>query len=172
MNKNEIKNKLKDFTQKPVFPKMLIAAGLLIMMLIIFSDSFDKKEEDGISRINADFSTSDKYSQEAEERLSEILSSIEGVGKVKVLINIISTEEYVYAEEYRQSTGSTENEIVIIDEGSSKEALVRKVKIPEVGGIVIVCEGGDDPKVCEKVYQAVSTALKIPSNRIYVAEMK
>lgn len=172
MNKNDVINKLKAFTQKPAFPKLLIAAGLLIMVLIIFSDSIEEKKSDGISRVNEDFFASEKFSQEAEDRLSELLSSIEGVGKVKVLINIISTEEYVYAEEYRQSTGSTENEIVIIDEGSSKEALVKKVKIPEVGGIVIVCEGGDDPKVCEKVYQAASTALKIPSSRIYVAEMK
>ena len=98
--------------------------------------------------------------------------SIEGVGKAKVLVNVSSTEEYVYAEEFKQGLSSTENEIVIIDSGSSKEALIKKVKIPEISGIVIVCEGGDDPKVCEKVYKAVSTALKIPSSRIYVAEMK
>lgn len=77
-----------------------------------------------------------------------------------------------FAEEYKNTSGGSESEIVIIDNGSQKEALLKKINVPEVSGIVIVCEGGDDPKICEKVYKAVSTALKIPSSRIYVAEMK
>lgn len=172
MKRDDILKSLKEFSEKPIFPKILISAGLIIMVMIVFADFSGDKDKKSISDTDADFQTSDTYIEFTENRLSEVLMSIEGVGKAKVLVNVSSTEEYVYAEEFKQGSSSTENEIVIIDSGSSKEALIKKVKIPEISGIVIVCEGGDDPQVCEKVYKAVSTALKIPSSRIYVAEMK
>ena len=165
MKKDEILKSLKEFSQKPIFPKILISVGLVIMVMIVFADFSGSKDIKSVSDTDADFQTADTYIECTESRLSEVLMSIEGVGKAKVLVNVSSTE-------FKQGSSSTENEIVIIDSGSSKEALIKKVKIPEISGIVIVCEGGDDPKVCEKVYKAVSTALKIPSSRIYVAEMK
>lgn len=172
MKKDEILKRLKEFSEKPIFPKILISAGLIIMVMIVFADFSDDKDKKNVSDTDVEFQTADTFIECTESRLSEILMSIEGVGKAKVLVNVSSTEEYVFAEKYKQGTSSTENEIVIIDRGSSKEALVKKVKVPEISGIVIVCEGGDDPKICEKVYKAVSTALKIPSSRVYVAEMK
>ena len=72
----------------------------------------------------------------------------------------------------KNGASQTENGYVIIDKGSEKEALVKKINNPSISGVVIVCEGGDDPKVCEKLYKAVSTALNIPTSKIYVAEMK
>lgn len=172
MKKDEIQRSLKEFSQKPIFPKLMIAIGLIVMVMLVFTDFSGGNDKKKMSDVDADFTTADHYVECAENRLSEVLMTIEGVGKAKVLVNIASTEEYVYAEEFKQGSSSTENEIVVIDSSSGKEALIKKVKIPEISGIVIVCEGGDDPKVCEKVYKAVSTALKIPSSRIYVAEMK
>lgn len=172
MKKDEILKWLKEFTEKPIFPKILISVGLIIMVILVFADLSGDKDNKNVSDADADFQIADTYIDCMEKRLSEVLISIEGVGKAKILVNVSSTEEYVYAEEFKQGQSSTENEIVIIDSGSKKEALITKVKLPEISGILIVCEGGDDPKVCEKVYKAVSTALKIPCSRIYVAEMK
>lgn len=173
MTVKDIMDKLKKFKDDPIFPKVLIAAGIVLMLIILLSDFSGKDDKDkSASDVNSDFLTADTYTLNMEEKLREILISIEGVGKAEVLVNVSSTEEYVYAEEYRQGTNQTESSIVVIDKGSAKSALVKKVNNPGVSGIVIVCEGGDDPKICEKVYKAVSTALNIPTNRIYVAEMK
>ncbi len=166
-------DKFKEFSQKPIFPKVLISLGIALMLIILLSDfSGDDGKEQSQSDVNADFLTADTYTRQTEEKLNSILAEIEGVGKTKVLISVSSTEEYIYAEEYRHGSSQTENSIVIIDKGSEKDALIKKVNNPDISGIVIVCEGGDDPKICEKVYKAVSTALNIPTNRIYVAEMK
>ena len=172
MKKDEIISKIKEFSSKPIYPKIMIALGIILMIIIVFSDFSGKDNTENIGEIDVDFQTSDTYAEYAEKSLTEVLSSIEGVGKTKVLVNIASTEEYIFAEEYKNTSGGSESERVIIDNGSQKEALLKKINVPEVSGIVIVCEGGDDPKICEKVYKAVSTALKIPSSRIYVAEMK
>ncbi len=173
MNRQEMIDKIKDFTKKPAFPKLLILAGILLMIVILFWDSSDHEgKAASASEVNSDFITSDAYAAELEKKLSEMLSVIEGVGKSKVLVNLTSTEEYVYAEEIKTGSGRTENSYVIVDGGSEKEALVKKLNNPQISGIVIVCEGGDDPRICEKVYKAVATSLDIPTNKIYVTEMK
>ncbi|MDE5860026.1 MAG: hypothetical protein K2H23_06540 [Oscillospiraceae bacterium] len=170
----KVSDKLKEIIKKPLFLKAAIAAGALMIILIVITDS---SEEDKESRGNAEiseigFASADIYANETESRLRTIIMEIEGVGKAEVLLTINSTEEYVYAETVKNGASQTENGYVIIDKGSKKEALVKKINNPSISGVVIVCEGGDDPKVCEKLYNAVSTALNIPTSKIYVAEMK
>lgn len=166
-------DKLKEFLKKPAFLKAAMAAGALMIILILVSDISDNKSKKNI-RTDSElgFTSSEIFAEETESRLREILAEIEGVGRADVMLTITSTEEYVYAETIKQGTSQTENGYVIIDNGSQKEALVKKINNPAISGAVIVCEGGDDPRVCEKIYKAVSTALNIPTSKIYVAEMK
>ncbi|MDE6594602.1 MAG: hypothetical protein K2K44_01175 [Oscillospiraceae bacterium] len=170
----DIINKIKELAKKPFFLKAAVAAGLLMIILILVSDfKGDEEKERSDADVNVlSFTSAELYADETEKRLCETLTEIEGVGKAKVMLTITSTEEYVYAESVKSGTSQTENSYVIIDKGSQKEALVKKINNPAISGVVIVCEGGDDPKVCERIYNAVSTALNIPTNKIYVAEMK
>lgn len=167
-------DKLREIMKKPLFLKAAAAAGALMIILILVTDfsEEDKKSRDNPENSEIGFASADIYADETEKRLREILMEIEGVGKAEVLLTINSTEEYVYAETVKNGASQTENGYVIIDKGSKKEALVKKINNPSISGVVIVCEGGDDPKVCEKLYKAVSTALNIPTSKIYVAEMK
>ena len=96
------------------------------------------------------------------------------------MLTVESTEEYVYAEEVKQSkTGGVdnksqqnENKLVLIEQNGQKEALVQQIKKPTVSGVVVVCEGGGNATVCENIYKTVSTALGIPISNIYVAKIK
>ena len=166
-------SKIKELAKKPFFLKAAVAAGLLMIILILVSD-FKGEEKESPDKVVKDinFTAAELYADETEKRLCETLTEIEGVGKAKVMLTVTSTEEYVYAESVKSGASQTENSYVIIDKGSQKEALVKKINNPAISGVVIVCEGGDDPKVCERIYNAVSTALNIPTNKIYVAEMK
>ncbi len=164
--------KLKDISKSPLFLKAAVAVGILAIVLILVSDmSADEKKRD-TPDVSADHAYTDVYTDELSDRLSGLLTSIEGVGKTQVMLTVSSTEEYVYAEELKRGTSQAEKTYVIIDNGSKEEALVKKINNPQVSGVLIVCEGGDDPRVCEKVYKAVSTALGISTSKIYVAEMK
>ena len=172
---NELIEKLRDISQKPIFLKAAMAAGVLAIALILISDLSDgngKKSAETEEDIPVTFGYSELYADSIDSKLCEILTSIEGVGKAQVMLTVSSTEEYVYAETVKRGTSQAENSYVIIDKGSQKEALVKRVNNPSIKGVVIVCEGGDDPRVCEKVYKAVSTALDISTSKIYVAEMK
>ncbi len=166
--------KTKEFVKKPLFLKIAIGAGLILMLLIAFLDFSPPEEEGRSSDVNTDtaFLSADLYAVQMESRLKDLLESIEGVGKANVLLTISSTEETVYAETFKQGASQAENSYVIIDKGSQKEALVKKINNPAISGVVIVCEGGDDSRICEKIYYSVSTALNIPTNKIFVTEMK
>lgn len=169
----EILDKLSELIKKPMFLKAAMAVGVLMIIIILISDlSGDEKKEVTRTDNEIGFASSELYANATQERLRVILTEIEGVGKAEVMLTITSTEEYVYAETIKRGASQSENGYVIIDKGSQKEALVKKINNPAISGVVIVCEGGDDPRVCEKVYKAVATALDISTSKIYVAEMK
>lgn len=173
MNLQEFLDKIQELVKKPIFLKIAAAAGIILMIIIALSDiSGEDSEREPRPADKISFESADIYAAGTEERLCAMLSEIEGVGKAKVMLTIRSTEEYVYAETQKISPSQSENSYVIIENGSQEEALLKKINNPAVSGVLIVCEGGDDPRVCEKIYLAVSTALSIPTNKIYVAEMK
>ncbi|MCL2053300.1 MAG: hypothetical protein FWG90_02510 [Oscillospiraceae bacterium] len=169
---DELIRKALELFKKPLFLKAAVGAGLIIMVLIAMYDGKPKKAD--TPEINPDihFVSSDLYAAQMEDRLRDVLMSIKGVGKAEVLLTLTSTEEFVYVETVKKSGAQAEVSYVILDKGSQKEALVRKVNKPAVNGVIIVCEGGGNSKTSEKIHRAVSTALGIPTNRIFVAEMK
>ena len=173
MNINEFVVNLKSLSQKPIFLKCAIGVGITVMLLILVSDiSNDDTARKDISSETITFESADIYADSIEKQLCRILETIEGVGKADVMLTLTSTEEYVYAERLKQGSSQSEIDYVIIDKGSKKEALLKKINNPAISGVVIVCEGGDDPKICERIYKATSTALDISTGKIYVAEMK
>lgn len=159
--------------------KLIVILGIIGILLIMIS-SFIPEKKESTEKSSKSLDTSDVYREETEKKLAEILSSISGVGEVRVMLTVESTEEYVYAEEVKQSkTGGVdnksqqnENKLVLIEQNGQKEALVQQIKKPTVSGVVVVCEGGGNATVCESIYKTVSTALGIPISNIYVAKIK
>ena len=154
--------------------KAAVFMGIIGMILILFCDSSPKPPE---SVETAAFTEeTEQYRRDTEQQLKEVLSAIKGVGKAEVMLTVSATEEYIYAEETDVSfdDGRTDEKVryTVIDGKECDEALVRKVIVPQISGVVIVCEGGGNSKTCEAVYRSVSTALGIPVSKIYVAKMK
>lgn len=173
MNINEALVKVKRLTETPNFLKCAVAIGVIVMLLILISDlSESDTSRADVSNDTMNFEAADIYSEDIEKQLCSILETIEGVGKAEIMLTLTSTEEYVYAETWKQGSSQSENDYIIIDKGSQKEALIEKINNPAISGVLVVCEGGDDPRICERIYKAVSTALDISTAKIYVAEMK
>ncbi len=146
------------------------ALGILGMIMILFSGGNSENEE--AAENTAEFSAWTDYCSETEMRLEGILSTIDGVGKTKVMVTTGSSEEYIYAVGESASGGREEYEHVILKKGSSEEALVETVRTPVITGVIVVCEGGASDRVCEDVYRAVTASLGIPSTKVHVAQMK
>ena len=112
-----------------------------------------------------------------ESHLSDLLESVEGAGKVKVMLSVASGEKTVY--QIDQSTsGATENintrtETVIITDGQRNESgLINQINPPVYLGAIVVCQGGDIPSVKLAITQAVSKITGLGADQICVLKMK
>lgn len=121
--------------------KAAVIIGVLAILLIGFSSVFD------FSR--GDDNVSDEYAARTEERLLEIVTSIDGVGEAKIFLTMDNSGENVYLKNSDTKTVSIE---------------------PTVRGVVVVCDGGDDPIVSSRVMDAVTKALCISSDKVCVTK--
>ena len=116
------------------------------------------------------------YCTELEEQLEQTLSTIQGVGTCDVMITIRSTSIYQYAKDESRSDSSDrveqKQDYVLIGNGTSEHALVQSIRYPEIQGVVIVCDGGENAVVKEQVYQVAAATLQIKNNQIYVAKRR
>lgn len=155
-----------------------VALGIAGMLLILLSELLPdrKTEPDDVVEKETSSVDSEEFKQQTEQELKALLEQIEGVGSCEVMVSVEGTTEYVYAENIsryndenadRKSDKLDEN-IVLIESDGDKQALVRKIIRPQISGVVVVCEGGGDIRVNERVLKAVSTALNISSGRVCV----
>jgi len=122
---------------------------------------------------------------ELEEKLALILSAAEGVGKTQVFLSRECAASATYAENVsaeirstQNGTGETDNDrsseseiMTLRGADGSETALVKVWKYPEYRGALIICQGGDDPKIRLQVTQAVSRLLAISSDAVIVMKM-
>lgn len=164
LNRDFIKSNKKTF--------ICFIAGLLGLLLIFASEAFpnaQKKNKDSEK-------TYVSYSNETEEKLADIISEVEGAGKTKVFLTIEESEEYVYAQNISSdkkdnAQQNEDKEYVIVDGNGGKSGLLVKTVNPKIRGVAIVCEGGDDPAVQQRIYSCVSASLGISTARISISKM-
>lgn len=172
---SEFKEKIKDFlSKKQNKTKILLVVGIIGILLILLSEvGFDSKEKETETQV-ASVSYSD-YVNELDEKLCALISSMDGVGSCRVMITLRNTTESVFAKNtensYSESSASQNDEYVIYDGENGDSPLLLKEKFPEIEGVAVVCSGGDNVIVREKVISCVSALFNIPSNRISVSKL-
>lgn len=156
--------------------KLLVAAGIIGMLLILLSDlspgTASSSSDSSGTAGGADYIS---YVNDLDEQLSDIISSIDGVGECKVMITLKATSESVFAvNEENSGTDSSyseKSEYVIYDGDDGDSPILLKENFPEIEGIAVVCTGGDSVAVREKVINCVTALFNLPSNRVSVAKM-
>ncbi len=169
--------------------KVLVALGLLGMALILASQFMPEKKPPPDSA-TAVF-TSAAYAGELETRLCDLVSAMEGTGRVRVMITLENAGETVYAQEEKrnvdkqeemvpnsQETATTttqkenvEQRYILVDGENGREALVKTRLEPRIQGVVVLCEGADNPVAEQSITHVVTTALNIPTTRVAVVKI-
>lgn len=180
MKATEILDNIKTFLSSQNKTKIIVFIGLLGMGLIMLSEFLPKSNSESEKQVaEKEISdNTDTYKRQIESELKEIIGKINGVGTLEVMVTIEGTTEYVYAEEVdtdNDKDGEKTNEkyqsrIVMNEKDGDKEALVKKIIKPQISGVIIVCQGGGDLSIKERVIKAVSTALNLPAGRICVEQ--
>lgn len=151
--------------------KYALLVLLLGMALLLIPGKKESKEQQQTIKEKTD------YAQSMEARLTQVLSQIEGVGKVQVLLTLADEGRVQYHSDVQltREDGSEreERKTVILSEGSAYDkAAVSSVETPSFQGALIVCEGGSNATVRLKLTQAVAALTGLSSEKITVVKMK
>lgn len=146
----EIKNaeKIKELFQNDKLRNIIVVAGIIGIALIFLSSYIDFGSALG-KREDEEFSVK-TYSTEIESNLQSVISQIQGAGETKVLLTMENSIEYVY-----------------LDDSTTKTKEIE----PLIRGVLVVCEGGDNPVVVERITLAVTKALDISTAKVCVTKL-
>lgn len=178
-----LKEKITDIFKGDKKILILSVISIIAVFLIMFSEcSQDKKS----IPTDTDFNINE-YILTTQKKITDIVQMIDGAGKAEVMITPEKTIEYVYFQEEKiktdtqaensmnssKQTTKTETQTaaaVVENNSNKKEALVTTTIMPKIAGVVVICEGGGNPVVQERVINAVATALNIEQRRVFVTK--
>ena len=154
--------------------KYVVLTAALGIVLLLLPGGNEKKQEGGAPDAAEDFDRT-----ALQEEMEEILSSLDGVGHLKLMLTVDGGSAYELARDEAQTQkGSGENtgertqksETVVLGSGASAEVVVTRSRFPAFIGALVVCEGGDRAEVRLRVTQAVTALTGLASDRITVVK--
>ena len=196
-----LRNKIK-FTRDNFL--IIFLAGILLLVIVWpLEDKTDSKSgqwdsEDGIIGLNSDslskaadlMSDTDAnamgaYAAELERSLEEILGTMEGVGKVKVMVTLEGSGEALVEKDTDTSRkGTTEvdsagGSMNTTDISGSEQTVfagsstpyVKKVLSPKVEGVVVSAQGGHNVKTAQNITEAIQALFGIEAHKIKIVKM-
>lgn len=160
----------------------IVTIFLIFLILLIFLTTFLEEDDEIIIEEISITKEVDEYKIQLEKDILKLLNLMEGVGGVEVLITLENGVENIYVTEESFTTDTATNNLetstqkrtgettalLVEDANGRKQALIKTVKQPQIRGVLIVCEGGDNIQIKARVTEAVKALLNISSTRIYV----
>ena len=179
------KDILKNFQKKPVTLWILLGlVGLGFVLLINGSDKSNSANQN-LQTTNTKETIADNSAvssrQQLESELTRTLSTIAGVGEVRVELNLKSANRKIWERQLNvtkkvsQEQGvvnteeSNNDELVIAKDQDGRDAPILKEELaPEIQGVLIVASGARDARIKELLTNTVMTILNLPAHRVMV----
>ncbi len=162
-------------------PKLLIIIGVVGITLIALSSFLPSKKEKTEIEQNTSSLTAEEYKNNLEQEIKEIVYKLTGNDSA-VMVTLESGIKYDFADDTKDtvstvsgqnsttdSRSNTKSYITVKGSDGSEQALIITQRMPEIRGVAIICNGGDQEAIAEKIEGAVCAALNITSKRVYIA---
>lgn len=168
----------------------LLLAALLAVIVIPAPGKKEQEKEKNTSQTVQTESGQTGQAASLEEQLTAALSQVEGVGEVKAMITLESTGTKVVEKDHpesstasqqmqnggetQSSTSEDKDETTVYEKNSdgAQTPYVISETLPQIRGVLIVAEGGDDPVIIRQIQEAVMALFHIDVNKIKVMKMK
>jgi stage III sporulation protein AG len=179
---------------------MLFMAGILIILLSFPSvlgtfrstedDTKDRKVTDLQSNTNTTSYNENTYISEMENKLEEVLKKVSGAGNVEVMITTKGSTEKVPLKDNSSTEESLDEEdgeggsrtdnsaqreestvLVTNEDGNSVPYILQELE-PEIEGVVVIAEGGDNAMIKMDIMQAVEVLFDVPAHKVIVMKMR
>lgn len=175
MKKKGLQEKLRGLL-KYKYAVAVVLLGILLMLL-----PADGKESRGAETEKATMPEAfDRAS--VQQEMERILSSIDGVGRLRLMLTVGASAEQELAQDETLSREGTSGapekyertrETLRLGSGSGKqETVVTRSIYPDYVGALVVCEGGDSASVRLRVTEALSVLTGLSSEHISVISGK
>ena len=138
-----IGKRISKLTGSKRFLNIAVIVALSAITLIFLTSFIDIDSTDNTAVV-------ERYSEQLRSQLLEIVSRIDGVGRVELFMTLDNAGENIYLTNTDKKTKSIE---------------------PTVRGVVVVCDGGDDPVVVGRVLSAVTRSLSLSSDKVCVTKL-
>ena len=174
MGQKEIRKAIMAHLSKNRYIWLLTALGMFILLLPEWPAA--QREQSGPDNEDVGSAYSLEHTQ---QNLQEILTQMDGVGRVEVMLTVSSDSKRLYQNDQEvtyegdgRAPGryDSKRETVILDRGSLGETPLQTQEIyPEYIGALVVCDGADHAGTVLKIKEAVSVLTGLGTDRISVA---
>ena len=156
---------LKPFLKRYKFILLALVLGLILMVIPTDRPETIETPEPAVS------------DPDICQQLEEILSKVQGVGKVRVMLTQETNQRYQYAADEDRTQTDTAYDlrrqiVVITGADRTQEGLIEQVYSPRYRGAIVVCQGGDQSSVRLAVVEAVANITGLTTDKITVLKMK
>ena len=179
--------------KKKQIENIVVFIILLIITVLIINNMWSEESEEkndiiDTSKVLAQTKTTNVNQDDLQERLEDILETINGVGKTKVLIKSSESSTIVamYNETVSESSTKENNsdggnkeikesenkkEIVYTDENGTNQPITEKIIMPTIEGAVITAQGAGNANIKTSIVSAVEAVTGLAVHKIQVFEM-
>ena len=175
-NADVLKNILNEVKKDKKQVMILIVAAIGIILIVISDFKNVNADTEENSTVESNVFSEAEYTKNLENKLEDMIASLNGAGRTKVSVTLECDYETVYARDgsYSQKDGASdeENEYIIIDSDKQEGGLVLKTVTPKVRGVAVLCEGGDLPQVEIAVCEMLEALLDVGANHISVSKIQ
>ena len=157
----KIKERFKQFR----YPMLVIVLGICLMIVPVEKKQAKKTvKEDTVTEVDLAV------------QMEELLSMVEGAGKVRVLLTLENGPINQFQENIKTGSGSSniqkQTETVLVSVDGEEQPVTVKTTYPTYKGAVVVCQGAERASVKLKLIQAVSSLTGLSSDHITVVKMQ
>lgn len=174
---------------------IVFLAGILLLVIAIPTGSGRQKEkaqtetkaESGQTQQDGQDTRTD-YETMLEQRLENVLSRVDGVGKVQVMITLKDNGEAVVEKDVQSLENSTsesddaggsrqiseiqvEESTIYQNQTDEGEPFVSKENKPRIEGVLVVAQGGGDAATAKNISESVLALFDVEAHKIKVVKM-
>lgn len=187
---------------------ILVLTGILLIIIALPTEERKEQRDSSISKTENQIEENDKanagnsqeqssqtadadalYASRMEERLTQALSRVAGVGDVQVMITLKASSELVVEKEQpvrRSSTNesdavggnrtvsevTSEESVVYRSEGSLSEPYVVKTLPPQIEGVLVIAEGAGNGTVSRTIVEIAQALFDVEAHKVKVVPME
>lgn len=172
---------------------LLVIAGVFLVVCSLPMENREEHTENLQQSVKRDeeavLEAMERYAECKEREVEELLEKVDGIGKVKVMVTLSSSEEQIpmqngqSKEEETKETDAggairdtnrreSQKESVLIQREGEQAPFVVQVYAPLIEGVAVVAQGADSGEKKKEITETIQALFRLEAHKIRVMKME